>query len=181
MASASEFEYEDELELELLDFENGPEMESDGELLTSPNLIEFRSRPDNTFHARVSGFGRKMDTPPSEADDPGRPVLKLHQNAVTRIVNEIKARTASGLCVDLYVLGYVDSGSEWGIADLDQKRANAISNQIWARLPAANKARVNKISKEGRGIAVPWFSDTHKHRALNRHVEVGIFPANCGA
>jgi hypothetical protein len=173
-------EYEDELELELLDLEDEPGMESF--VLDSPSLLEFVPLPDNAFAARVSGFDWKMDTAPPEVHDPGRPVLRLHQGAVARIVNEIKARTTLGSCVSVTVAGFADPGGESGIAgSISEKRANAIFNQIWDRLPAANKVRVKQKNKVGMGTASAiWPGDTHKHRALNRRVEVLIAPVDCG-
>ena len=91
MAFAGAFEFEDELELEPVNLEDEPGEESFA--FESSNLLEFRTFPSGGFAARVSGFDWKMDTPPSEAHDPGRPVLKLHQSAVARIVREIVART----------------------------------------------------------------------------------------
>lgn len=176
MAFGSAFEYED-LELELLELEDELEMES----LDSPSLLQFVPLPGNAFAARVSGFDWKRDTPPPEVHDPGRPVLRLHRAAVTRIVNEIKARTTLGSCVQITAAGFADPGGESGIAgSISEKRANAILKQIWERLPAANRARVKQKSKIGMGPHPIWPSDTHKRRALNRRVEVRIKPVSCG-
>jgi hypothetical protein len=177
------FEYED-LELELLDLENEleDEMEMESFVLDSPGLLQFVPLPDNAIAVRVSGFDWKTDTPPPEAHDPGRPVLRLHRAAVERIVSEIKARTSMGSCVRVTVAGFADPGGEAGIAGpISERRANALFNQVWSRLPAANRTRVKQKNKTGMGTASPiWSSDTHKHRALNRRVEVLIAPTDCG-
>ena len=180
MAFGREFDYGDDLDLDLLYLEDERGMESF--VLDSPSLLEFVPLPDNAFAARVSGFDWKMDTPPPEVHDPGRPVLGLHRSAVMRIVNEIKSRTTLGSCVRVTVAGFADPGGESEIADsISEKRANVFFNQILDRLPAANKARVKQKTKVGMGTASPiWTSDTHKHRALNRRVEVLIAPVDCG-
>jgi outer membrane protein OmpA-like peptidoglycan-associated protein len=185
MRHTSETEFEDELEL--LNLEDAPER--DTPKWNKPSLLEFRTAPTplgTAFGARVSGFDSKKATAPPEAYDRGRPVLQLHRDAVTRIVNEIKARTTPTNCVSLRVLGFADPGGESAIAkDISARRAEAFSRQIWEQilteLPEDNRNRIKRKIWEGRGAASPiWPSDTPAHRHLNRRVLVLIGPVPCG-
>jgi len=193
MAFASEFEFEDELELESLEeckMIDPPSAKWDSpSLWVSPSLLQCRgaSVPLGTaFLMRVSGFDWRRVTPPPEARDPGRPVLQLHRNAVTRIVNEIRRRTTDGNCVALRVQGYADPIGESDIAkDISAQRAQAFSEQLWerivAQLPKDSLDQIKQKMWEGKGAALRiWFTDTPAHRHLNRRVLVGVWPVNCG-
>lgn len=181
MAFASEFELEDELELELLDLKEAPEMEN----LDGPSLWESKALPGG-FMARISGFDWTVATPPPARHDPGRPVLQIHRSGVKQIVDAIKARTTFGNCVTLTVAGFTDPGGESAAVlaqppfntnpkDLSQKRADSIFNQIMAdpRLSDAEKGRIKQTKSDGLGNFSPIHpSNTHRQRALNRRVEV---------
>jgi len=185
MAFPKGYEYEDALELEILDMED--ELDAPLMELDSPQLIEDMPKPTdleyNTFYRiRISGFDSKSSTAPSVRNDPpDRPVLRLHNAAVAKTAREIVSRTPSGSCVTVLVAGFADPGGESAIGNsIAEQRANAIVNQIRARLPAANRVRATfKIRVVGATLPKRP-STTHQGRALNRRVEVTIGREDCG-
>jgi hypothetical protein len=195
MAFAGGYEYEDALELEILDMEG----EFDKPLLEldSPQLVEDRKSAD-LYQIRISGFDWQKSTAPSvQNDPPDRPVLKLHNEAVAKTTREIVSRIIpEGKCVTVLVGGFADPGQERAIGDtISEQRANAIANQIRAKLPAelvreyvrrygvrpaANYLDAVTFRVVGMGINSPKRpSATHPGRALNRRVEVSIGKRSC--
>lgn len=182
MAFASEFELEDELELELLDLKEAPEMED----LNGPSLWESKALPGG-FMARISGFDWRVATPPPARHDPGRPVLQIHRSGVKQIVDAIKAKTTAGKCVKLTVAGFVDPGGESASAlaavgatadSLSQQRADSIRGQIMAQL-FGEELQIKQESVKMGATSPIWPSNTHRHRALNRRVEVLVRETPC--
>jgi len=188
MAFASEFELEDELELELLESEDCPVSATPAKW-DKPSLLECRKSPaplGTAFGMRVSGFDWKKATPPPAVHDPGRPVAQLHRDAISQIINEIQRMTTATNCVALEVRGYADPLSELDIAkDISAQRAEAFSGQLWdrilARLPKDNQIRIKRKIWRGMGAASPiWTVNTPRNRHLNRRVLVLVGPVSCG-
>lgn len=180
MAFASEFEYEDELEeLELLDLEY--------EDWKTRDWVEFHRFADGSFTVRVSGFGWNADRPILKEKPKGE-VLKAHQEAVNKIVDEIRKIFARGGCVSIWVSGYADLGSEWtGAEKISNDRANFFLSRIWEKL-LGDWARVKDHQTTGvwrpskkppLKFLRPWPGITPLERMLNRRVEVSVYLSPC--
>jgi hypothetical protein len=207
MAFASEFEFDDELELELVDFEGSkpkpkhtptrartrpraPDPNKPNPNCLSPcdnpnDPSEFITPPaepdgDLSFNARVSWFALQKDTPENDW-------AYHHRGVVTRIVNEIKARTKYGGCVILGVVGFADPKSESKDAQaISQSRADAFGQQILDALPdKADQKRIYSHNFQGYGTQGPVFLtmdpriDSTAHRATNRRVWVVLNMVGC--
>ena len=178
MSFASEFEYENELDREILGLPDEGEFEGLA-------LVPDSERVGDLFIQRISGFDWRMTTAPSVANDPpDRPVLKLQNAAVRRVIQEIRRRTASS-CIRVIITGSVDEQEADRLnADpnksLDVLRARAIGKQIWDALPAASRPGIKQWVMQGDGVSSIEDSKTTLHRALNRRVELSIAPADCG-
>ena len=99
MSFGSQFEYEDELDREILGLPDEGEFEG---LV----LVPDSERVGDLFVQRISGFDWRMTTAPSVATyPPDRPVLKLQNAAVRRIIQEIRKRTATS-CIRVIVTGF---------------------------------------------------------------------------
>lgn len=218
MAFASEFEFEDELELKLVDFEGVKARPKRAPTRTptrppaedkpNPNCyllcdhpndpLEFLTYPargepsDLSFHARVSWFASKKDTPENAA------AADLHRQAATRIASEIMARTKWGGCVSLFVRGLADPKSESDDAEaISKSRAVAFRQQIVDALRVAVggmdalksiKNLNNPNSFSGMGTYGPVFLtndpknpriNSTAHRMINRRVYVVVEMRKC--
>jgi hypothetical protein len=175
MAFASEFEYQDELEeLELLDFEDAPVD------WKTRDWFQFHRFEDGHFEVRVSGFGLGADRPILK-EAPKGGVLKAHQGAVNKIVNEIKKIFVRGACVNIVVSGYVDPQSESRYAEkISDNRAKFFFSRIWEKL-LGDWARVKEHDASGSGLLGSglWSSKTSLERMLNRRVHVYVYPMRC--
>jgi len=178
MSFASEFEYEAELDREILGMADEGEFEG---LVLVPNS----ERVGDLFIQRISGFDWRMTTAPSVANDPpDRPVLKLQNAGIARIIQEIRRRTASS-CIRVILTGFVDDKEADRLnpdpnKSLDILRARAVSKQILDALPASSKPAIKQWVIQRGGADSIEDSNTTLHRALNRRVEVSIAPADCG-
>jgi hypothetical protein len=177
-AGEFEFEYEAELEREILGLADEGEFEG---LV----LVPDSDRMGDLFIQRISGFDWRMTTAPSVANDPpDRPVLKLQNAGVWRIVQEIRKRTASS-CIRVFITGFVDEKEADRLnsdpnKSLDILRARAIGKQISDALPATSRPAIKQWVIQRGGVDSIENSNTTLNRALNRRVEVTIGPADCG-
>lgn len=160
MSFTSEFEFENELELEF------------PPPLKSQQLIEYKSAPGG-FMARVSGFDEGSLT----SADPA--VVRLQSAAIDRIAQEVTARTRAGWCVEVVVTGHADPRNDpKPQGPISAERARVIANRIRAR--TSRIAGVRGITPSGVGARDPlWPSATHIQRALNRRIEVTILQILC--
>jgi len=178
MSFANQFEYEAELDREILGLADEGEFEG---LVLVPNS----ERVGDLFIQRISGFDWRMATAPSVANDPpDRPVLKLQNAGVSRIIQEIRRRTTSS-CIRVIITGFVDEQEADRLSSdpnksLDVLRAKAIGKQVWDALPASSRPAIKQWLIRGDGVGPIEDSATTLNRALNRRVEVSIAPAACG-
>jgi outer membrane protein OmpA-like peptidoglycan-associated protein len=159
MSFASEFEFENELELEF------------PPPLKARQLVEYKSSSGG-FMARISGFDDGSTTSPDPA------VVQLQNAAIERIAREVAARTKAGWCVEVMVQGHADPQNDPRQGPISEARARVIANKIRARV--SRIAGVQGITPSGVGARNPlWPSATHIQRALNRRVEVTILQILC--
>jgi len=184
MAFASEFEYEDDLELLEYELEH-PESE---EWKKTDDLTDFKSNPDGSFAARVSGF-HYLEAAPERDEKYDAP--RQHVAAVRRIGNEIMKRTPRGKCVRVVVEGYADPYSESKKADeISLRRAKGFIRQIVGYLLYDNRERtlsldpfqlgaVHLWTRSHHGRLIPRFPNTPLIRVQNRRVHVLVVPQDC--
>jgi hypothetical protein len=178
MAFASEFEYEDDLEL----------LEYELELLESdigkkpPNLTDLNFPWDKKdFYARASGFHSQDYHPERDKKFDAR---RQHESALNAIAIGIINRTASGKCVDVFVSGYADPYTESKKAiKISQDRADSFRWRIELRILEIMGNKADEIVRrtifykpDGKGAKALWpkSPNTKLNRVQNRRVEVFV-------